>query len=213
MRGLFGIDVEAENAEVSLTPHLPDEWDRAEVRNIRVASSTLSFAFQQSLQALTLRLENRGAPVHVRFHPKIPLGSKIMGATVGGTNATAKLDHNEQDEHASMEFEAGNGTTEVTVRFSGAIAIAVPFWTPSLGAPSTGLKLDSESLSGNELRLAADAIGGEVNSFRIRTTRKITSARGAKVERIARDQYTVLLDRHSGSGGYERRTIAISFAQ
>ena len=84
VRGLFVIDVDAERADVNLSPHLPDDWNRAEIRHIKVASSTLSLAFQQSLEALTLRLENSGAPVHVRFHPKIPLGSKILGATVGG---------------------------------------------------------------------------------------------------------------------------------
>jgi glycogen debranching enzyme len=213
VRGLFGIDVDAEHAEVNLSPHLPDEWDRAEIRHITVASSTLNFAFQQSLQALTLRLENRGAPVHVRFHPKIPLGSKILGATVGGRNAAVTLDHNEQDEHASMEFDARAGTTEVTVRFSGGIVIAVPLRTPPLGDPSTGLKLVSEWLSGNELRVAADVIGGEDNSFSIRTTRGIASADSAKVERIAGDLYTVLLDGRSESRGYERRTIVISLAQ
>jgi hypothetical protein len=89
----------------------------------------------------------------------------------------------------------------------------VPLRTPPLRDPSTGLKLVSEWLSGNELRVAADVIGGEDNSFRIRTTREIASADGAKVERIAGDQYTVLLDRSSGTRGYERRTIVISLAQ
>ena len=84
---------------------------------------------------------------------------------------------------------------------------------PPLGDTSTGLKLVSESLSGNELRVAADAIGSEGNSFRIRTTREIASADRAKVERIAVDQYTVLLDRSSDSRGYQRRTIVISLAQ
>ncbi|MGA8028471.1 MAG: hypothetical protein WB992_15105 [Bryobacteraceae bacterium] len=205
--------MEAEHAEITLTPHLPDEWDRAEVRNVRVANSTLSFAFQQSVQALALRLQNRGAHVHVRFHPKIPLGSKILGATVGGKNITVKLDHNEQDEHASMEFDAGNGTTDVTLRFSGGVAIAVPFRTPPMGDPSTGLKLVSESLSGNDLRVAADAIGGQKNSFRIRTAREVASVDGAKIERIAGDQYTVLFDPPSDNHGYERRTIVISFAK
>jgi hypothetical protein len=112
-----------------------------------------------------------------------------------------------------MEFDAAAGTTEVTVRFSGSVAIAVPLRTPPLGDPSTGLMLVSEWLSGNELRVAADAIGGADNSFRIRTTREIASADGAKIERIAGDQYKVLLDRSSHSGGYERRTIVISLAQ
>ena len=213
MRGLFGIEVEAEHAEVNLSPHLPDEWDRAEIRHIRVANSTLSFAFQQSLEALNLRLENRGTPVHVRFHPKIPLGSKILGATVGGRNAAVTLDHKEQDEHASMEFDAAAGTTEVTVRFNGGVAIAVPPRTPPLGDPSTGLKLVSEWLSGIELRVAADVIGDEDNSFRIRTKREIASADSAKVERIGGDLYTVLLDHNSESRGYERRTIVISLVR
>src|SRR6201996_1069616 len=211
VRGLFGIDVEAEHAQLTLTPHLPDEWERADFRNVRVANSTLSLSFQQSIQALTLRLENRGAHVHVRFHPRIPLGSKILGATLGGRDIAVKLERNEQDEHASMEFDAGNGTTDVTLRFRGGVTIAVPFGAPPIGDPSTGLKLVSESLSGNHLRVAADAMGGEKNGFRIRTAREISSIEGARVERIAGDQYTVLLDPPSDNRGYERRTIVISF--
>jgi hypothetical protein len=112
-----------------------------------------------------------------------------------------------------MEFDAAAGTTEVTVRFSGGVAIAIPFRTPPMGAPSTGLKLVSESLSGNDLRVAVDAIGGEDNSFHIQTGREIASVDGAKVERVASDQYTVLLDRRSDNRGYERRTIVISLAR
>jgi hypothetical protein len=160
-----------------------------------------------------LRLENRGAQVHVRFRPRIPLGSKILGATLGGRDIAVKLERNEQDEHASMEFDAGNGTTDVTLRFSGGVTISVPFGAPPIGDPSTGLKLVSESLSGNHLRVAADAMGGEKNGFRIRTAREISSVEGARVERIAGDQYTVLLDPPSDKRGYERRTIVISFAK
>ena len=82
-----------------------------------------------------------------------------------------------------------------------------------MGDPSTGLKLVSESLIGNDMRIVADAISGEGNSFRFRTARKIAIVHGAKVERIANDQYTVLLDPPSGTRGYQRCTMIISFAE
>jgi hypothetical protein len=54
LRGLFGIDVDAQTKTITVNPHLPANWDRAEIRNVRVGSETIGLTFLQSKGALTV---------------------------------------------------------------------------------------------------------------------------------------------------------------
>src|SRR5262249_35989264 len=123
----------------------------------------------------------------VQFQPEIPLGSTIVEATVGMKNIAAKPDQHEQDEHAIIEFDVGDGTTNVTIRYDGGVGVVVPVRTPAPGDLSTSMKVVSVAMTGNKLRMLVDATDEEKNTFRVRTARKITTVSAAKVERVAAD--------------------------
>ena len=54
LRGLFGLDIDAPTNTITVNPHLPANWDRAEIRNIRVGSESVSLTFLQSKGELTV---------------------------------------------------------------------------------------------------------------------------------------------------------------
>src|SRR6185369_9780506 len=84
VRGLFGLEVNAETSTLTLGPHLPTDWDHASLRRVRIGNATLDFSLHQTINALTLKVENSGSPVRVLYRPEIPLGARAMTATVGG---------------------------------------------------------------------------------------------------------------------------------
>ncbi len=54
LRGLFGLDIDAQTKTITVNPHLPANWDRAEIRNIRVGSESVGLTFLQSKGELTV---------------------------------------------------------------------------------------------------------------------------------------------------------------
>lgn len=57
LRGLFGIDIDAQAKTISVDPHLPPNWDHAEVRNLRLGSETVELDFEQSRGAVTISIQ------------------------------------------------------------------------------------------------------------------------------------------------------------
>jgi len=86
LHGLFGIDLAAMSKTVSLNPHLPADWDRAEVRHIHVGSSVIDLSYRRTGQHLVVRI----APVSGEA---VRLKVNAQGATVApdGQSATFQL--------------------------------------------------------------------------------------------------------------------------
>jgi glycogen debranching enzyme len=75
LRGLFGLDIDAQTKTITVNPHLPANWDRAEIRNIRVGSESVGLTFLQSKGEVT---------VSFTTHP--PTGVKLA-STQSGTKS------------------------------------------------------------------------------------------------------------------------------
>jgi glycogen debranching enzyme len=60
LRGLFGLDIDAPTKTITVNPHLPANWDHAEIRNLRVGAETIDLAFQQSKGQLTISVNSPG---------------------------------------------------------------------------------------------------------------------------------------------------------
>jgi len=72
LRGLFGLDIDARTKTITVNPHLPANWDRAEIRNIKVASESVGLTFLQSKGELT-----------VSFTTPPPSGVKLASTQTG----------------------------------------------------------------------------------------------------------------------------------
>src|SRR6185437_9946538 len=66
LRGLFGIEVDALSKTVRLDPHLPADWDDAEVCRLHVGTSIIDLTYHRNAQQMTVHLEQiSGASIHL----------------------------------------------------------------------------------------------------------------------------------------------------
>lgn len=69
MRGLFGIDIDALAKTVHLDPHLPADWDDAEVHQLHVGESIVDLSYHREGQQMVVHLKPiSGAPVHLAIN-------------------------------------------------------------------------------------------------------------------------------------------------
>ena len=86
LRGLFGIDIDAQKKIITVNPHLPASWDHAEVMNIQIPGSRTSLYFTKTNDRLDIYMSpTDGDEWHLR--------SDLPGATTGaiGETLAAKL--------------------------------------------------------------------------------------------------------------------------
>ena len=56
LRGMFGVDVDGLSGSVHLDPHLPADWDNAEVERLHVGQSVCSLEYQRQGQSLVVKV-------------------------------------------------------------------------------------------------------------------------------------------------------------
>ena len=215
LRGLFGLEIDAEKNSLTLAPHLPADWDHASLRRVKVGNATLDFSFHQTMNALTLNVENSGAPVRVLYRPEIPLGARAVTATIAGKKSAVRVETNAEDEHAVLDFDARHGKSEITIRYRDGIGIVMASANPSLGQPSSAMKLTSVALEGTTLKLGVDEEPGRDNEFEIRTQRSIRSSEHARVQRLGPDRYSLKIEPSGTTDGgqYEHQEVVITFSE
>jgi hypothetical protein len=74
LRGLFGLDIDAQAKTITVNPHLPPSWDQTEVLNLQVPGGRASLYFKRGNGRLDIRLD-AGDEWHLR--------SDAPGATSG----------------------------------------------------------------------------------------------------------------------------------
>ncbi len=62
LRGLFGLDIDALQHTLRLTPHLPATWDHAALRRLHIGDATVDLEIQRSGPTLTARLTSTSGP-------------------------------------------------------------------------------------------------------------------------------------------------------
>ena len=86
LRGMFGIEVDGLKHTVSVAPHLPAAWDKADVKRLRVGESIVDISFKREGLAMM-------AEVHQLSGPKVMLASGGESARVPLPGVEVGVDH------------------------------------------------------------------------------------------------------------------------
>jgi glycogen debranching enzyme len=184
VQGLLGIEIHAAGRTVRFAPHLPASWGEVSVKRLRVGSSRLDLSLSEDGNATTLQIDNPGAPMTVEFNPQIPLGARLIGATVNGLSTPASVMQTLQDQHVTIRVPASAGSTRAVVRYSGGVRIAPVETAPAAGDRSVNLKLASaEWLAGDVLKLKAYVLDPAHTAIDLLTPMTVIGADGADVAR------------------------------
>jgi hypothetical protein len=60
LRGLFGIDIDAQSKTITVNPHLPANWDHAAVNDLQVPAGRISLMFEHEASGLRVSMSQWG---------------------------------------------------------------------------------------------------------------------------------------------------------
>ncbi len=85
LRGLAGLEVDALNGLVTLSPRFPADWDTVELANVAVAARRYDFTITRSEGSWSVAVTSGGTePVRVTFSPALEPGIRAESALLNG---------------------------------------------------------------------------------------------------------------------------------
>ena len=162
LRGLFGLSVDAVKRRITLDPHLPADWSRAALKNVKLGGAPVNFLIERDDHTLKLRIDNAGAAFDLSFAPAYAPCAKITSAALNGKKLTWTNETHGIDWHPRFAVSIPAGNSTMDLEQSGTFGYSIPFAPPQLGEASAALKVLSERWSADrgELRLTVEGRRG-----------------------------------------------------
>lgn len=158
--GMFGLQTDALNHQVTLAPHVPADWTNFAVRNVHVGSNTMNFQLRRAIDSIVLEAEGSGAgECWVEFSPALSLRTEVVSVQLNGRPIPFKVQPNAEDQHVSLRFAANVGKNEVVVKLKNDFGLSFINELPPLGSTSRGLRVLSETWNSTHSKLDIQVSG------------------------------------------------------
>jgi len=156
LRGLFGLQIDAERHQVTLEPHLPPDWSSVAMHNVHVGDTSLTLDYRKTGDAIVFEAaRNGGGDCWMEFSPAVSLRAEVVGVELNGRPLTFKVQPNANDQHVLVRFPVYGGSNSLVIRLKNDFGLTTSSELPPLGSASRGLRVIAESWNSarNELTL------------------------------------------------------------
>ena len=189
LRGMFGLQVDAEKRQITLAPHIPSDWSSFAINNVRVGQDQVNFQYRKTGETFTLQAgRTGGVGCWVEFSPAVSPRTEIVSVELNGHPLAFKVEETSTDKHVRMRFPADIGLSTLTVRLKNDFGLALTNGLPSLGSASRGLRITSESwnASKTELRINLRGRAGDRYQMDVWNPGQVSSVEGAELSKAGK---------------------------
>jgi len=189
LRGLFGLQTDAEKHEISLAPHVPSDWTSFAIRNVRVAEVGVDFQYRKTADSVTLEAKRTGTgDCWVEFSPAFSLRTVVVSVQMNGRALPFKLQPNSNDQHVSVRFSLSDAPSILVIRVKNDFGLALPNELPALGSASRGLRVLSEAWDALKTQLTLEVSGraGDRYSLQVWNPNQVSSVDGAVLTKLGK---------------------------
>jgi glycogen debranching enzyme len=168
LRGLLGLQIDAEKHLVMLEPHLPADWTSVAMHNVRVDGASVNLDYKKTSDSISLEATRTGGgDCWVEFSPGVSLRTEIVGVELNGRPLAFKMQPNANDQHVLVRFPVYGGPNSLVIRMKNDFGLTLSSELPPLGSASRGLRVISESWSPERNRLTLDVSGRAATRYEL----------------------------------------------
>jgi len=212
LRGMFGLQIDAERRQIALSPHVPADWTSFAIRNVRVAGIGVDFRYRKTADSVVLETKRAGSgDCWVEFSPSFSLRTQVVKVELNGRAVPFKLQPNGNDQHVLVRFPIADGLSTLVIHVKNDFGLALTNELPPLGSTSHGLRILSEAwnASKTELSLQVSGLAGIRYELSVWNPGHITSVEGAVLSKPGKLEIQI----PPGSDSYLQQKIVIHFAR
>ena len=213
LRGLFGLEVDAEKHQVSFEPHLPADWTSFALHKIRVGDVAMDVHYRKTLDTMVLDVQRTGnGDCWMDFSPSLSLRAEVTSVEFNGRPLAFKVQPNANDQHLRIRFPVYAGPNSLTIRVKNDFGLTLSNELPTLGSASRGLRVISEFWNAARNQLTLEISGRAGNHYELGTW---NSAQASSVEggTLTRSGKLEVQMPPGNTDSYTSRSLIIHFAR
>ena len=184
LRGMFGLQTDAEKHQISIAPHLPADWTFFTMRNVHVGSASADFDYRKTTDTIVLEAHRSGTgDCWIDFSPALSLRTKVVNAELNGQRLAFKMLPNQNDQHLSLRFAVTDKVSTLVIRVKNDFGLSFDNQLPPLGSASRALRVLSESWNTSRTLLTISVSGrpGATYEMVVWNPAQISSVEGANL--------------------------------
>jgi hypothetical protein len=189
LRGMFGLQTDAEKHQITLTPHVPSDWMSFAIRNVHVGDAGVDFQYRKTADTVELETKRTGTgECSVEFSPSFSLHTQVISVQMNGRPLPFKLQPNSHDQHLSLRFGVTGGPNNLVIRVKNDFGLTLSNELPALGSASRELRVLSETWSNSKTQLNLEVSGRAGNRYELSVWNpsQISSVEGAVITKLGK---------------------------
>jgi glycogen debranching enzyme len=182
LRGLFGLQTDAEKREIVLSPHVPADWTSFALLGVHMGAAAADFRYHKTTDSITLEIKRSGSgDCSVEFSPALSLRTEVVTVEMNGHSLPFKVLANVNDQHVSIRFPIITGSSRLVIRLKNDFGLALSNELPALGSASRSLRVVSElwNPARSGLTLDVSGLAGTQYELGVWNPAQISSVEGA----------------------------------
>jgi len=182
LRGLFALQTDAVNHQITLAPHVPADWTSFAIRNVHIGSDTIDFQFHKTLGSVVLETKRTGeSDCWIEFSPALSLRTQVVSVEMNERPLPFKMQANAEDQHLLVRFPVHDGPNRLVIRLKNDFGLSLSNQLPALGSVSQGPRVISESWNSARSLLTVEISGapGRTYELGVWNPGQISSVEGA----------------------------------
>jgi glycogen debranching enzyme len=182
LRGLFGLDTDAENHRIVLAPHAPADWTSFAIRHVHVGSVSADFQYRKTTDRIELEIKRTGSgDCVVEFSPAFSLRTQVTAVEMNGRPMPFNLQPSGEDQHLPLRLAVHEASLSLVIRVKNDFGLATSTDLPPLGSASRSVRVVSESWNRgrDQLTLELSGVPGRQYELAVWNPQQISSVEGA----------------------------------
>ena len=213
LRGMFGLQTDAEKHQITLAAHVPADWTSFAIRNVHVGEVGVDFRYRKTSDSVELDTERNGSgDCWVEFSPAFSLRAQVVSVHMNGRPLPFRIVPNNNDQHLSVRFPVDRGANSLVIRVKNDFGLALANDLPSLGSASRGLRVLSESWNASKTALTLNVSGraGSHYELSVWNPGQIASVEGAVLSKFEKMEIQMP---QGAADSYVQERLVVHFAR
>jgi glycogen debranching enzyme len=184
LRGLFGLQFNAQDHALTFAPHLPADWKSVSVQQVAAGADSVNLSYSRGTESITITAGRKGdAPVRLNFSPALSPRAEVLGVTLNGKAIAFRTEPHASDQHLIVAADLGAGSSTLKVRVRNDFAVSVANALPALGSTSQGLRILSQSWNAahDTFTLETEGLPGKTYTLSVLGKEQIKSVDGGRL--------------------------------
>jgi glycogen debranching enzyme len=189
LRGMFGLQTDVENHQITLAPHVPADWTSYAIHNVRVSDSGVDFRFAKAADSITLDIQRTGTgDCRLEFSPAFSLRTQVVSVRLNGKPVSFKMQPNSNDQHLDVRVPLSAGANTLVIRMKNDFGLILTNELPHLGSASRGLRVFDQSWDSSRTQLTLNISGLAAARYELGVwnSSQIASVEGAALNKFGK---------------------------